>query len=184
MSTTNGNGKLDLDRACLYLRRSTDDQAQSIDRQRGQTTAYAAARGYRVIREYTDEGIAGDVFDRRPDFQEMLAAAGRGEFEVIVVDEPSRLSRQNPIDLIEKVIAPLRRCASASTPPPRGHGLRVAGRHYHDDGPRPQVGGRVPDLSRRSLGGVAGRRQPASGSAGYRPSVCGSSARRTPPPPR
>jgi DNA invertase Pin-like site-specific DNA recombinase len=48
--------------------------------QRQLAGAYAAARGYRVVQEYVDEGIAGDVFDRRPDFQKMLAAAGRGEF--------------------------------------------------------------------------------------------------------
>src|SRR5262249_18855397 len=83
-----------------YYRKSTDEQEQSIDRQRAQVERYAAARGYRLLREYTDEGIAGDIFDRRPDFQQMLQAAQHREFEVIVVDEPSRLSRQNPIELI------------------------------------------------------------------------------------
>jgi predicted site-specific integrase-resolvase len=100
------NGAL---RACAYYRKSTDEQEQSIDRQRDQVTRYATGRGYRIIADFKDEGIAGDEFDRRSDFQKMLAAAGRQEFEVIVVDEPSRLSRQNVIELIEKVITPLRR---------------------------------------------------------------------------
>jgi DNA invertase Pin-like site-specific DNA recombinase len=39
----------------------------------------------------------------------MLRAAQAGEFAVIVVDEPSRLSRQDPIDFIVKVVEPLRK---------------------------------------------------------------------------
>src|SRR5262249_29674321 len=96
-------------RVGTYLRKSTDEQEQSIGRQRSQVAAYAAARRYRVVAEYVDEGVAGDVFGRRSGFQKLLAAAARHEFDVILVDEPSRLSRQNPIELIETVIAPLRR---------------------------------------------------------------------------
>src|SRR5262249_31451932 len=66
-------------------------------------------RGYDLLREYVDEGLAGDLFDRRPDFQNMLKDAQAHEFEYIVVDEPSRLSRQDPVEFIEKVVAPLRR---------------------------------------------------------------------------
>jgi DNA invertase Pin-like site-specific DNA recombinase len=100
------NGK---PRAVAYLRKSTDKQEHSIERQRSQTTPYAHKRGYDLLREYVDEGLAGDLFDRRPDFQEMLKAAQAREFEYIVVDEPSRLSRQDPVEFIEKVVAPLRR---------------------------------------------------------------------------
>jgi DNA invertase Pin-like site-specific DNA recombinase len=142
-------------RACLYLRKSTDEQEQSIGRQREQATAYATARGYRVVQEYVDEGIAGDVFDRRPDFQKMLAAAGRGEFEVIVVDEPSRLSRQNPIDLIEKVIAPLRRSRVRIDTASKGPldyeslaGIIMMTVHAHKSEDESR------DLSRRSFGGM------------------------------
>jgi site-specific DNA recombinase len=39
----------------------------------------------------------------------LLKAAAAREFDVIVLDEPSRLSRQDPVDFIEKVVAPLRR---------------------------------------------------------------------------
>ena len=34
-----------------YLRKSTDDQKGSIERQRGAVAAYAAAKGYRIVRE-------------------------------------------------------------------------------------------------------------------------------------
>jgi hypothetical protein len=36
-------------RACLYLRKSTDEQEQSIDRQRDQVTRYAQRRGYQRV---------------------------------------------------------------------------------------------------------------------------------------
>jgi site-specific DNA recombinase len=142
-------------RAVTYLRKSTDEQEQSIGRQREQVAHYATSRGYQVIHEYVDEGIAGDVFDRRPDFQKMLAAAARGEFDVIVVDEPSRLSRQNPIELIEKVVAPLRRSAVKLDTASKGPldyeslaGLIMLTVHSHkaEDESR--------DLSRRSFGGI------------------------------
>jgi site-specific DNA recombinase len=99
------NGAL---RAVSYLRKSTDRQEHSIDRQRSQVEPYARKQGYRLLREYADEGVAGDVFDRRPEFQKMLKAAQAREFDCIVVDEPSRLSRQDPVEFIEKVVAPLR----------------------------------------------------------------------------
>jgi DNA invertase Pin-like site-specific DNA recombinase len=137
---------------------STDRQEDSIDRQRDQVTRYAATRGYRLVAEYKDEGIAGDVFDRRPDFQKMLQAAQRQEFDVIVVDEPSRLSRQNPIELIEKVIAPLRRSGIKIDTASKGlldyeslAGLILLAVHAHKSEDESR------DLSRRSLGGIARR---------------------------
>jgi DNA invertase Pin-like site-specific DNA recombinase len=145
-------------RAGTYLRKSTDKQEQSIDRQRGQVATYAAARGYRVVQEYVDEGIAGDVFDRRPGFQKLLAAAARHEFDVILVDEPSRLSRQNVIELIEKVIAPLRRSGVKIDTVSKGPldyesmaGIIMMTVHAHQSAEEPR------ELSRRTLGEMVKR---------------------------
>jgi DNA invertase Pin-like site-specific DNA recombinase len=152
--TSNGNGR----RAGTYLRKSTDEQEQSIGRQRSQVATYAAARGYRVVQEYVDEGVAGDVFDRRPGFQKLLAAAGRGEFDAILVDEPSRLSRQNVIELIEKVIAPLRRAGVTIDTVSKGPldyesmaGIIMMTVHAHQSAEEPR------ELSRRTLGGMVRR---------------------------
>jgi DNA invertase Pin-like site-specific DNA recombinase len=149
------NGAL---RACAYYRKSTDEQEQSIDRQRDQVTRYATGRGYRIVAEFKDEGISGDEFDRRSDFQKMLAAAGRNEFEVIVVDEPSRLSRQNVIELIEKVIAPLRRSGVRIDTASKGPldydslaGIIMMTVHAHKSEDEAR------DLSRRVLGGQTRR---------------------------
>jgi DNA invertase Pin-like site-specific DNA recombinase len=97
------------DRAAFYFRKSTDRQEDSIDRQRSGVLAYANTRGYRPAGEYQDEGIAGDEFGKRSGLQRLLRDAAAGKFDMIVVDEPSRLSRQSPVDMIEKVVAPLRR---------------------------------------------------------------------------
>ena len=40
--------------AVTYHRASTNEQEQSIERQRAQVEAYAAARGYRVVGAYED----------------------------------------------------------------------------------------------------------------------------------
>jgi DNA invertase Pin-like site-specific DNA recombinase len=94
-------------RAALYYRMSTDRQEDSIERQQSQVEPYAKRRGYSVVGEYRDEGIAGDVFERRTDFQRLLRDAGSGKFDVIVTDEPSRLSRQGIVEFIAKVAHPL-----------------------------------------------------------------------------
>jgi site-specific DNA recombinase len=145
-------------RAATYYRKSTDEQEHSIDRQRGQVNPYCASRGYRVVREEVDEGIAGDEFDRRPGLQKLLAAAARREFDVIVVDEPSRLSRQSPIDVIEKIIAPLRRSGVRIDTVSKGPqdydslaGLIMMTVHAHKSEDE------AADLSRRVLGGMARR---------------------------
>jgi DNA invertase Pin-like site-specific DNA recombinase len=104
-NSTNGNG---LTRAAAYYRMSDDDQKNSPDRQRSQVRPYCRRKDYALVREYTDEGIAGDEFERRAGFQQLLADARAGLFDVIVADEWSRLSRQDPLDFLATVVRPLR----------------------------------------------------------------------------
>jgi DNA invertase Pin-like site-specific DNA recombinase len=165
-NSSNGAGA----RAALYFRMSTDRQEDSIDRQRGGVLPYAKARGYRLAGEYVDEGIAGDEFGKRSDFQRLLRDAAAGRFDVIVVDEPSRLSRQDPIDQIAKVIAPLRdagvRLDSASRGPLDYESLpdliltAVNASKSADE---------VRELSRRVLGSLAGRAREGRLFAGMAP---------------
>jgi DNA invertase Pin-like site-specific DNA recombinase len=146
-------------RAAHYYRKSTDRQEDSIDRQRDAVAAYARRRGYEPAGEpYVDEGIAGDVFDRRPAFQRLLKDAAAGKFDVIVMDEPSRLSRQDPIDLIELVVAPLRRSGVTLDTASKGPidygslaGIIMMTVHAH------KASEESMDLSRRVLGGIARR---------------------------
>src|SRR5262245_56620448 len=94
--------------AIAYLRRSTLRQEDSIEAQRAQIAEFAAREGFRVIREYTDEGIAGDEIDLRPGLQGLLNAMRRGPTRVVLMDAFSRLSRADPIETIADVIRPLK----------------------------------------------------------------------------
>jgi DNA invertase Pin-like site-specific DNA recombinase len=143
-------------RAAAYYRKSTDQQADSIDRQRAGVEAYARSKGYELLPEaYIDLGLAGDLFEKRPAFQRLLRDAAAGKFDVILVDEPSRLSRQSPIDLIEKVVAPLRRAGVNIDTVSKGPldwqslaGLIMLTVHSHKSEEESR------DLSRRVLGGI------------------------------
>jgi site-specific DNA recombinase len=94
-------------RAATYLRMSTDEQENSPERQRNQILPYCERKGYRVVKQYEDLGLRGHD-DSRPQFQKLLADAKAGLFDVIVVDEQSRLARNDPVKFIANVIDPLR----------------------------------------------------------------------------
>jgi DNA invertase Pin-like site-specific DNA recombinase len=94
-------------RACVYVRMSTDKQEDSPERQRGQIDPHCQRRGYVVVRRYEDLGERG-WSDERQGFNQMLEDAGKGLFDVIVVDEMSRLSRSDQWAFMETVL-PLRR---------------------------------------------------------------------------
>src|SRR5262245_59256278 len=95
-------------RVALYFRMSDDRQENSIERQRSQVLPHAEKHGYAVVREYTDEGIAGDQIARRKAFQRLLRDAQAGAFDLILCDDKDRFGRFDAIDLGE-VVAPLRR---------------------------------------------------------------------------
>lgn len=96
-------------RAVAYLRKSTDAQEASIDRQREAVYRYAAKHGYDVVGEYIDAGISGlDSSDRRPEWQRLIVDAERGEFDFILVWDLSRLSRSDPMETFAE-LRPIRR---------------------------------------------------------------------------
>jgi DNA invertase Pin-like site-specific DNA recombinase len=148
------------DRPAGYYRMSDPRQDASIERQQEGVRPYAKQKYGALLHEYQDEGIAGDEFDRRSGFQRLLRDAQAGKFNVLVVDEPSRLSRQNLIDLVEKVIAPLRRARVRIDTVSKGEldyeslpGIIMMAVHAHKSSEE------VNDLSRRTLGGMVKRAQ-------------------------
>ena len=94
-------------RVVSYIRMSSDRQEDSPERQRAAVTAYAKSRGYALGAEYADMGISGWK-DDRPQFKKLLVDAAAKKFDVILVDDSSRLSRQDPIANIATVVHPLR----------------------------------------------------------------------------
>jgi len=83
--------------AVAYYRMSTDKQEDSIARQRSQLEPYAERNGYRILRDYIDEGIAGDEEEKRKAFMQLMKDAKRKEFAVILVDDKDRLMRFDSI---------------------------------------------------------------------------------------
>ncbi len=80
-------------RAALYARFSTDLQSEaSIDDQFRQCERAALAAGLVVSHRFDDRGISGGTVDR-PGYQALLTAARAGEFDIIVVEDLSRLWR-------------------------------------------------------------------------------------------
>ncbi len=78
-----------------YLRRSTDRQEQSIPDQRRAIERFAAERGLRLARFYTDDAISGTSTVGRRAFQQMIADAksSQRDFSIIVVYDVKRFGR-------------------------------------------------------------------------------------------
>ncbi len=86
----------------IYARKSTDqsgvaDEQKSVARQIEHARQFAASKGWTVADEhvYTDDGISGAEFDRRPGFLRLMnALRPRAPFDVLIVSELSRLGRE------------------------------------------------------------------------------------------
>lgn len=88
-STQNNN------RAALYIRVSTEEQAQegwSIDAQERALRNFCQTKDWQVVEIFKDEGRTGTNTDR-PGFQAMLQAARNRSFDTVVVHKLDRFSR-------------------------------------------------------------------------------------------
>src|SRR5262245_59009270 len=79
--------------AAFYGRYSSDQQrAASIEDQLRNCRKTSESQGWNLALIFADAAISGAKVDR-PQYQAMLAAAGRREFEVLLIDDLSRLAR-------------------------------------------------------------------------------------------
>src|SRR5207249_334935 len=86
--------------AAIYARKSTSqsdvaDVEKSVTRQIALAKAFAAERGWQVIEEYVDDGISGQESVKLVNRARMLADATAGKFQVVVVRDFDRLSRDD-----------------------------------------------------------------------------------------
>lgn len=82
-------------RAALYARFSTDKQREaSITDQLRVAGRLAAEHGFEVVATFSDAAISGGT-QSRPGYQQLLKAARERDFEAIVVEDSSRLWRNN-----------------------------------------------------------------------------------------
>ena len=84
--------------AAIYARYSTDKQREeSIGAQFAIIEKYCESKGYRVVAHYADEAASGQKLAGRTQFLEMLAAAQKGAFDIIVFHKVDRAAR-NELD--------------------------------------------------------------------------------------
>ena len=82
-------------RAATYSRFSSANQKEtSLEDQRRNTHERARREGWRVVRDFEDAAISGSD-NMRPGYREMQAAAATKDFDVLVVDDLSRLTRDS-----------------------------------------------------------------------------------------
>jgi DNA invertase Pin-like site-specific DNA recombinase len=150
-NSTNGHA---VRAACLY-RNSDDKQENSVGRQREGVEPYARKKGYETVAEYVFDGIPGDLINDHPDWRRLLKDAAAGRWSVLLVDEPSRLSRELPEDFIADVYRPLKRAGVTVDSVARGPmdwktlaGLIMTAIDAHRSSEE------VRTLSRRSLAGI------------------------------
>ena len=81
-------------RAGIYLRLSKEhsEENNSIEAQREIVTKYAKNNGYKIIREYADNGYSG-ILESRPELDKMIFDISKGIINMVIVKDISRLTR-------------------------------------------------------------------------------------------
>lgn len=81
-------------RVALYARYSSDRQNErSIADQVAVMTDMADRRGWTVVASYMDAAISGQAMANRPGLLNAIAAAERGEYDVLMVEDEDRIAR-------------------------------------------------------------------------------------------
>jgi DNA invertase Pin-like site-specific DNA recombinase len=78
-------------RAAIYTRVSLDNGTQTVENQRQQLAEFCSRMSWNVVAEFTDAKSGKDL--ERPGFKQMMLAASKREFDVLVFWDLSRLSR-------------------------------------------------------------------------------------------
>ena len=87
-------GKREGNRAVIYLRVSTDDQATSLEVQRATCERIAAQRGYVIVGEFVDENVSGAIaLDKRPALKLALADLANDKADRLIGSKLDRLAR-------------------------------------------------------------------------------------------
>ena len=97
-------------RAAIYARVSSAAQrdAHTIESQLRVLRAYVAAQGWTAAGEYIDDGRSAKAgkLDRREAFAALVAAAGRGAFDLLVVTDIDRLTRTDNMQERAAILGP------------------------------------------------------------------------------
>ncbi len=91
-------------KAVAYCRVSTnkDEQLDSLESQQNFFAEYAARNAYELVNIYADEGKSGTKIKNRTQLLKLLADAGLGKFEIVLIKDISRLAR-NTVDFLTSI---------------------------------------------------------------------------------
>ncbi|WMJ85718.1 recombinase family protein [Anaerocolumna sp. MB42-C2] len=91
-------------KAVAYCRVSTnkDEQLDSLESQQNFFAEYAARNAYDLVDIYADEGKSGTKIKNRTQLLKLLADAGSGKFEIVLIKDISRLAR-NTVDFLTSI---------------------------------------------------------------------------------
>jgi DNA invertase Pin-like site-specific DNA recombinase len=84
----------------LYARVSTKDKGQDTENQLAQLRAFAAKQDWTIMHEFIDH-VSGKTSEKRPQFQAMLAAASRREFDLVLFWSLDRFSREGVLPTLK-----------------------------------------------------------------------------------
>lgn len=122
-------------RCAIYQRISNNPEGRAlgIERQLEDCQARADRKGWTVAQVFTDNDLSASTRSRKPrrEYAEMLAAAERGEFEVILAYSNSRLTRrpaelEQLVSLFERAGVRICTVASGGTDLSRADGRAIA----------------------------------------------------------
>ena len=80
-------------RVTLYARVSTRDKGQDVRNQLAQLREFCAKQDWAIVHEYVDQ-VSAKTTDKRPQFQAMMDAASRREFDLVLFWSLDRFSRE------------------------------------------------------------------------------------------
>lgn len=87
-------------RVVLYARVSTRDGRQDTENQLSQLRDFCGKQEWAITHEYIDH-VSGKTSEKRPEFQEMLAAASRREFDLVFFWSLDRFSREGVLPTLK-----------------------------------------------------------------------------------
>jgi DNA invertase Pin-like site-specific DNA recombinase len=79
-----------MEKVAIYVRVSTDEQ--STEMQTSDLTRYCEQRGFKIYKEYSDQGVSGTK-DKRPALDELMNDAKKRKFDVVLVWRFDRFAR-------------------------------------------------------------------------------------------
>lgn len=83
----------------VYYRCSSPQQELSVQEQRSEVEGYCRGKGYRIVKEYIDEGIsASKDAEKRTAFNKMIADSKDQTFKVVVCYDAARFTRFDNIE--------------------------------------------------------------------------------------